>query len=144
MSALDLCEEDVYKLFVVSNTATEKGLKKAYYKMDIKYDLSLLRYSLINFPFHFFAYLEHLCEVFALWKILCEHPFNLLACQLSKDQQCLLASPTFRDLILSGSESCALLVIALIHSYPKDNASVGNISAKLRDKMKKLNMIQNR
>ncbi|KAL9930126.1 nuclear pore complex protein Nup154 isoform 1-T2 [Glossina fuscipes fuscipes] len=78
-------------------------------------------------------FIKHLCEVFALWKILCEHHFNLLACQLSKDQQCLLASSTFRDLILSGSESCVLLIFSLIHSYLKDNASVGNISAKLRD-----------
>ncbi|XP_037892910.1 J domain-containing protein CG6693 [Glossina fuscipes] len=40
MSTLDLCEEyfetrDAYKVFGVSNTATEKELKKAYYKISL-------------------------------------------------------------------------------------------------------------
>lgn len=68
-----------------------------------------------------------------LWKILCDHQFQLLATQLAKDQQAILSSCTFRDLTLSRSESCALLIVALINSYLKDNASVSSISAKLRD-----------
>lgn len=68
-----------------------------------------------------------------MWKILCEHQFHVLASQLLRDQQSILASCTFRDLILSRSESCALLIVALINSYLKDNASVSLISSKLRD-----------
>lgn len=76
---------------------------------------------------------EHTCEVLALWKVLCEHQFHILANQLVKDQQSVLISCTFRDLILSHSELCALLIVALINSYLKDNASVSTISTKLRD-----------
>ncbi|KAM7353005.1 nuclear pore complex protein Nup154 [Cochliomyia hominivorax] len=79
-------------------------------------------------------FIKHTCEVIALWKILCEHQFQILASQLLKEQQSVLLSCTFRDLILSRSESCALLIMALINSYLKDNASVSTISAILRDK----------
>ncbi|XP_023298970.2 nuclear pore complex protein Nup154 [Lucilia cuprina] len=78
-------------------------------------------------------FIKHTCEVIALWKILCEHQFQVLASQLLKEQQSVLLSCTFRDLILSRSESCALLIVALINSYLKDNASVSTISSKLRD-----------
>ena len=76
---------------------------------------------------------EHACEVVSLWKILCEHQFQLLTNQLTIDQQVVLRSSSFRDLVLARSESCALLIVALINSYLKDNASVSAISAKLRD-----------
>ena len=79
------------------------------------------------------ASLEHTCEVIALWKILCEHQFQILVNQLTKEQQSILASCTFRDLTLSRADSCALLIVALINSYLKDNASVSSISTKLRD-----------
>uniref|UniRef100_A0A1I8PU24 Uncharacterized protein n=1 Tax=Stomoxys calcitrans TaxID=35570 RepID=A0A1I8PU24_STOCA len=78
-------------------------------------------------------FIKHTCEVLALWKVLSEHQFHFLASQLQKDQQSVLQSCTFRDLILSRSELCALLIVALINSYLKDNASVSTISAKLRD-----------
>lgn len=38
-----------------------------------------------------------------------------------------------RDLILSGTEVMAVLVVSLINIYLNDNASVGSISSKLRD-----------
>lgn len=50
-----------------------------------------------------------------------------------KDQQSSLTTCSFRDLILSRSELCAFLIVALINSYLKDNASVSTISSKLRD-----------
>ncbi|XP_058986335.1 nuclear pore complex protein Nup154 isoform X2 [Musca domestica] len=78
-------------------------------------------------------FIKHACEVLALWKILCEHQFHILASQLMKDQQSSLTTCSFRDLILSRSELCAFLIVALINSYLKDNASVSTISSKLRD-----------
>ncbi|XP_073824814.1 nuclear pore complex protein Nup154 [Musca autumnalis] len=78
-------------------------------------------------------FIKHTCEVLALWKILCEHQFHILASQLLKDQQSSLITCLFRDLVLSRSELCALLIVALINSYLKDNASVSTISSKLRD-----------
>lgn len=69
----------------------------------------------------------------ALWKILCEHQFHILLSTLSNEEQTILSSCTFRDLILSRADTCALLIIALINSYLNDNATVGSISAKLRD-----------
>ncbi|XP_061397239.1 nuclear pore complex protein Nup154 [Musca vetustissima] len=78
-------------------------------------------------------FIKHTCEVLALWKILCEHQFHILASQLLKEQQSSLITCSFRDLILSRSELCALLIVALINSYLKDNASVSTISSKLRD-----------
>ncbi|KAL9706816.1 hypothetical protein quinque_010334 [Culex quinquefasciatus] len=77
--------------------------------------------------------IKHSCEVLALWKILCEHQCHLLVSKLSKEQQDVLKSCTFRDLILSRSDICGLLIVTLINSYLHDNASVGSISTKLRD-----------
>lgn len=76
---------------------------------------------------------EHSCEVLALWKILCEHQCHQLVSKLTKDQQAILQSCTFRDLILSRSDLCGLLIVTLINSYLNDNASVGSISSKLRE-----------
>ncbi|XP_075151882.1 nuclear pore complex protein Nup154 isoform X2 [Haematobia irritans] len=78
-------------------------------------------------------FIKHTCEVIALWKVLCEHQFHLLASQLLRDHQSALLSSTFRDLILSRSDLCAMLIVQLINCYLKDNASVSTISAKLRD-----------
>ncbi|XP_055921871.1 nuclear pore complex protein Nup154 [Eupeodes corollae] len=78
-------------------------------------------------------FIKHTCEVIALWKILCEHQFQILVNQLTKEQQSILASCTFRDLTLSRADSCALLIVALINSYLRDNASVSSVSTKLRD-----------
>lgn len=76
---------------------------------------------------------EHTCEVIALWKILCEHQFNLLFQALPQDEQNSLASCTFRDLILSRTETCAHFIVVLLNSYLNDNTTVSSISSKLRD-----------
>lgn len=39
----------------------------------------------------------------------------------------------YRDLILVRTDTCAKLIVSLINTYLKDNASVGSISEKLRD-----------
>lgn len=72
------------------------------------------------------------CEVLALWKILCEHQFHLLLAAVPADDQTWLASCHFSDLILAGDDTCAQLIVALINTYLRDNASVGTISEKLR------------
>lgn len=69
----------------------------------------------------------------ALWKILCEHQFNLLFQALPKDEQNSLSASTFRDLILSRSDTCALFIVSLLNSYLNDNSTVSSISSKLRD-----------
>ncbi|XP_053675196.1 nuclear pore complex protein Nup154 isoform X2 [Anopheles nili] len=73
------------------------------------------------------------CEVVGLWKVICEHQCHLLMAKLSKEEQHVLKSCTFRDLILSRVDVCGLLIVTLINSYLADNASVGSISSKLRE-----------
>lgn len=75
----------------------------------------------------------HSSEVIALWKVLCEHQINCVVQALPKEQQCILQTITFRDLILVRSDLCINLIVTLINSYLNDNASVGAISSKLRD-----------
>lgn len=69
----------------------------------------------------------------ALWKILCEHQFNILFQALPKDEQTSLSACTFRDLILSRADTCALFIVSLLNSYLNDNTTVSSISSKLRD-----------
>ncbi|XP_055712815.1 nuclear pore complex protein Nup154-like isoform X2 [Phlebotomus papatasi] len=78
-------------------------------------------------------FIRHTCEVVALWKLICEHQFHILIGGLSREQQNILAACTFRDLILCRPDTCSQLIIVLINFYLNDNASVGSISAKLRD-----------
>ncbi|XP_059616313.1 nuclear pore complex protein Nup154 [Phlebotomus argentipes] len=78
-------------------------------------------------------FIKHTCEVVALWKLLCEHQFHVLINALSREQQNILAACTFRDLILCRPDTCSQLIVGLISFYLNDNASVGSISAKLRD-----------
>lgn len=80
-----------------------------------------------------FHFSEHTCEVIALWKILCEHQFNLLFQGLPKEEQNALLASTFRDLILSRTDTCALFIVSLLNSYLNDNTTVSSISSKLRD-----------
>lgn len=81
----------------------------------------------------FILFAEHTCEVIALWKILCEHQFHLLFQALPQDEQSSLAASTFRDLLLSRTETCAHFIVVLLNSYLNDNTTVSSISSKLRD-----------
>lgn len=56
----------------------------------------------------------------------------MLLAALPADDQSSLAVCNFRDLILGRADTCAQLIIALINTYLRDNASVGTISEKLR------------
>uniref|UniRef100_A0A1B0CAK3 Uncharacterized protein n=2 Tax=Lutzomyia longipalpis TaxID=7200 RepID=A0A1B0CAK3_LUTLO len=52
---------------------------------------------------------------------------------INQNKQNILASCTFRDLILCRPDTCSQFTSVLINYYLNDNASVGSISAKLRD-----------
>lgn len=69
----------------------------------------------------------------SLWKILSEHQFNLLFKALPQEEQLVLHASTFRDLILSRSDTCPLFIVSLLNSYLNDNTTVTTISSKLRD-----------
>lgn len=76
--------------------------------------------------------LDHTVEVLALWKVLCDHQLHLLGQSLSAEMRMSLKTTLFRDLILSGSDTCIGLINALIHRYLDDAASTDAISEKLR------------
>jgi nuclear pore complex protein Nup155 len=80
-----------------------------------------------------FSFLKFSCEFFELWKILCEHQLHLLVEQLSLEHREVLFACTFRDIILYRSDLSGMLIVSIINSYLKDNASVKIISEKLRD-----------
>lgn len=76
---------------------------------------------------------EQVCEVISLWKILNEHNFELIMSSLSTNFKNILSNSTFRDLIITRTDTCSNLIIAVMNSYLNDNASVSTISAKLRE-----------
>ncbi|XP_030384533.1 nuclear pore complex protein Nup154 isoform X2 [Scaptodrosophila lebanonensis] len=78
-------------------------------------------------------FIRHACEVIALWSILNEHQFQVLCLQLTAEHQKMLRCCTFRDLLLTRSEVCAFLIIALINLYLKDKASLNEVSTSLRE-----------
>lgn len=80
-----------------------------------------------------FNFIKYVCEVIALWKVLCEHQFHVLLEQFPIDQRQLIESCTFRDLIIIRTDLCAFLIVSIINSYLNDNASVKLISEKLRE-----------
>ncbi|XP_006813173.1 nuclear pore complex protein Nup155 [Saccoglossus kowalevskii] len=85
--------------------------------------------ALINFQF----LVQYACQVLALWKIICDHQFHVIAMQLHKDVQNQLRQMKFSDLVTSGREICGTLITALINCYLGDNASIDAISSRLRE-----------
>lgn len=79
------------------------------------------------------GFIKYVCEVIALWKILCEHQIHVLMDQFPMDQRQLIESCSFRDLIIVRTDLCAFLIVSIINSYLNDNASVKSISEKLRE-----------
>ncbi|KAL3272939.1 hypothetical protein HHI36_014397 [Cryptolaemus montrouzieri] len=75
----------------------------------------------------------HCCQVFGLWKILCEHQFHDLLAAIPENQQKMLENTTFKDLCLYGQDICNLLISTLVNSYLGDNASVDSIAIRLRE-----------
>ncbi|XP_030374096.1 nuclear pore complex protein Nup154-like [Scaptodrosophila lebanonensis] len=78
-------------------------------------------------------FIRHTSEVIALWKLLLEHRFQTLCRQLSCDQQAILQSCTFRDLLLTRSEVYTFLIISLVDHYFKDSTSLSEVSIGLRE-----------
>ena len=61
---------------------------------------------------------------------LCDHQLHLLGQSLSAEMRMSLKTTLFRDLILSGSDTCIGLINSLIHRYLDDAASTDAISEK--------------
>ncbi|KAL5281513.1 NUP155 family protein [Megaselia abdita] len=78
-------------------------------------------------------FIKQVCEVISLWKILNEHNFELIMASLSPNFKNVLITSSFRDLIITRTDICSNLIIAVMNSYLNDNASVSTISAKLRE-----------
>ncbi|XP_071953322.1 nuclear pore complex protein Nup155-like [Antedon mediterranea] len=73
------------------------------------------------------------CEVLALWKLLCDHQFHIVASHLIMDAQERISKMTFNDLVVNGKEMCSSMISALISCYIGDNTTTDAISQKLRD-----------
>uniref|UniRef100_A0AAY4CWY0 Nuclear pore complex protein Nup155 n=1 Tax=Denticeps clupeoides TaxID=299321 RepID=A0AAY4CWY0_9TELE len=73
------------------------------------------------------------CQTLALWKLLCDHDFSIIALELPKEFQEQLKSISFKALVVRGQELTGALITALINVYIKDQASVDTISGHLRD-----------
>ena len=78
--------------------------------------------------------LNHSLQVLGLWKVVCEHGFELLSKSLSQDDQTVIKGLYYRDLIISvtGKDMNAKLIQALIAVYLGDDARTDAISARLR------------
>ncbi|XP_065595993.1 nuclear pore complex protein Nup155 [Cyrtonyx montezumae] len=73
------------------------------------------------------------CQALALWKLLCEHQFNVVVGELQKELQERLKMTAFKDLVVRDKELTGALIASLINCYIKDNAAVDGISAHLQD-----------
>ncbi len=85
--------------------------------------------------------LDHTVEVLTLWKVLCDHQLHFLGQSLSAEMRMSLKITLFRDLILSGSDTCIGLINSLIHRYLDDAASTDAISEKCFDILPSLQLI---
>ncbi|XP_034956535.1 nuclear pore complex protein Nup155 [Zootoca vivipara] len=73
------------------------------------------------------------CQALALWKLLCEHQFNIVVGELQKELQEHLKVTTFRDLVIRDRELTGALIASLINCYIRDHAAVDGISSHLQD-----------
>lgn len=79
--------------------------------------------------------LNHSLQVLGLWKVVCEHGFELLSKSLNHDDHNLIKGMYYRDLIISvtGKEVSGKLIQALIAVYLGDDARTDAISGRLRE-----------
>ncbi|XP_026571593.1 nuclear pore complex protein Nup155 isoform X1 [Pseudonaja textilis] len=73
------------------------------------------------------------CQALALWKLLCEHQFNIIVGELPKEFQEHLKITTFRDLVIRDKELTGAVIASLINCYIRDHAAVDGISSHLQD-----------
>ncbi|XP_060092043.1 nuclear pore complex protein Nup155 [Heteronotia binoei] len=73
------------------------------------------------------------CQALALWKLLCEHQFNIVVGELQKELQEHLKVTTFRELVIRDKELTGALIASLINCYIRDHAAVDGISSHLQD-----------
>ncbi|KAF7243992.1 hypothetical protein EYD10_09814 [Varanus komodoensis] len=73
------------------------------------------------------------CQALALWKLLCEHQFNVVVGELRKELQDHLKVTTFRDLVIRDKELTGALIASLINCYIRDHAAVDGISSHLQE-----------
>ncbi|NXF41371.1 NU155 protein, partial [Nyctibius bracteatus] len=73
------------------------------------------------------------CQALALWKLLCEHQFNVVVGELQKELQEHLKITAFKDLVIRDRELTGALIASLINCYIRDNAAVDGIIAHLQD-----------
>ncbi|XP_036385365.1 nuclear pore complex protein Nup155 isoform X1 [Megalops cyprinoides] len=73
------------------------------------------------------------CQTLALWKLLCDHQFNVILAELPKEFQEQVKGISFKDVVIHGRELTGALITALINVYIKDSASVDGISFHLRE-----------
>ncbi|XP_063996077.1 nuclear pore complex protein Nup155 [Pogoniulus pusillus] len=73
------------------------------------------------------------CQALALWKLLCEHQFNVVVGELQKELQEQLKITAFKDLVIRDRELTGALIASLINCYIRDNAAVDGIIAHLQD-----------
>ncbi len=78
---------------------------------------------------------NHSLQVLGLWKVVCEHGFEMLSKMLHNDDQNFIKGMYFRDLIISvtGREVSGRFIQALIAIYLGDNARTDAISNRLRE-----------
>lgn len=77
--------------------------------------------------------LDRCTEVMHLYRLLCEHQFDLICTNLPVEKQNQLHSMTFRDLITVEHDMTTLLAGALVRRYLDDNITTDSISRKLHD-----------
>ncbi|XP_053557191.1 nuclear pore complex protein Nup155 [Bombina bombina] len=77
--------------------------------------------------------LRKVCQALSLWKLLCQHQFNLIVSELQKELQEQLKITSFKDLVIRDKELTGALIASLINCYIRDNATVDGISTHLQE-----------
>lgn len=83
-------------------------------------------YNLLNL-------IKHCIEVLGLWKMLCDHQFQIITSMLSIEKQTQLKTMTFRDLFVFGNEMTSMLASSLVRRCIEDNITTDIISKRLQD-----------